>query len=400
MTLLTEEITEQTIWEGTIAEMGPLDSSTHPELSIPEGFLNQVKASDNDPLFVTVEIEAGMSKSKRKWKPEHLKLVVDKVNKDRMAGNLGHPLLDPQVYERGFPDPQVVWVVGKMTGTNTAAFKGYVLKSGKSRELLEMGLIDGVSIFGDSRMKPIQGGYEVLDFNPETIDFARKGRSGMKSRVVSLTGEQSTERGGTVEARDIAALSVDEIKTHAPLVHKAIQDEALAPLTAKVGEMEAMVGTLQPDADLLAEIKKLLKLTDGENPLEKVTNLIQKIEDSASAEIKDFVKSLISKKVKTERGQALVGRLIGEMHSEYEGPLTEELKKQIETDFTSKIEGDEDIKTLVGEMAPFNDDNSGSGSGGSHVGGRSRAGAGRGRGEPADGVVRRTDNLVVRKQRV
>jgi hypothetical protein len=194
MTVNADEITEHVIWEGRISEMWTDTPTSHLDLTIPADFMDKVKASDEKPLFVTVEVEAGISKSKRKWKPEHLQQVIDKVNNGRMAGNLGHPLLKQEEYESAFPEPQVVWAAGKMVSANTAAFKGYVLKSAKARGYLELGLIDGVSIFGDSRMKPTRDGYEVISFDPETIDFARKGRSGMKSRIVALTGEQAPKR--------------------------------------------------------------------------------------------------------------------------------------------------------------------------------------------------------------
>lgn len=404
MTGVVTEINELAVWEGTIAEMGPYDTTTKHDLQVPSEFLERVRKSDSDPMFVTVEIEAGISKSKRIWKSSHLQQVVDKVNKERMSGNLGHPLLDQKKWESEFPEPQVVWTTAKMVGTNTAAFKGYILKSAKAREYLEMGLIDGVSVFGDSGMRPTPNGYEIVRFDPETIDFARKGRSGMTSRIVSLTGEQETSRGGAVEPKDVAALSPDEIKNHAPLVYKAIQDEAVTPLNTKIGEMETAVGTLQPQVDILGEIKKLLKLQDGDNPVEKITSLITQIEEAGSAEVKAFVASLVEKKVKTERGRKLVARLIGEMHTAYDGPLDDETKKKIEADFTAKVEEDDDIKELIGEMAPFNegneDGNKNGGQGGTGLGGRSRAGSTRGRTDGENGIVKQNENITVRKVKV
>jgi hypothetical protein len=392
---ISNEIHEEIVWEGTIAEMGAYDTTTRPGLRIPADFLNTVQENDDDPMFVTVEVSAGWSRSKRNWKPEHLKKVVDKVNKDRMAGCLGHPLLDSKEHERGFPMPQVAWAVATMEG-DKATFKGYVLKKAEARELLKLGLIDGVSIFGDSKMRPVQGGYEVISFEPETIDFARKGRSGMTSRVVSLTGEQAIERGGTVDAKDIAALSEDEIRTHAPLLVREIERKAVEPVEAKVGEMTTSIAALQPEVDVLGEIKKLLKLEDGENPVEKLTAFITKVEDAASSGIKEYINEIVAKKVKSTRGQALVKRLIGEMHEDYEGPLTDDLKKKIEDDVVAKIDGDDDIKSLVGEMTSGNEDRE-TRHGAPPLGGRSRMGAERGRGDGDDGVVSKNDNLVVRK---
>lgn len=400
---VTEEINDVVELAGHIAEMGPYETSTRPDLVVPGDFLAKIKATDDDPLFVTVTVEAGWSESKRLWKTEHLRKVVNKVNKDRMAGNLGHPLLDPKAYEREFPKPQVVWAAATLEN-DTATFKGYVLKSAEAREYLKMGLIDGVSIFGDSTMKPVKGGYEVVGFEPETIDFARKGRSGMKSKVVALTGEQAPGRtgGDAVDPKEIAALSPEEIKTHAPLVFRAIQEEATVPLTEKIGEMTTAADAVKPEIDLLGKIKELLKLSDGEDPVTKLGNLIERIEEAGSSEIKAYIKELIAKKVKTTRGQALVGRLIGEMHTEYDGPLTEDLKKKIETDFEAKVEGDEVVKELVGEMSTTRGNGGGEGEGGSSLGGRSRAGAQRGRENNGgtDGVVRQTQRLTVRSAKL
>lgn len=155
---------------------------------------------------------------------------------------------------------------------------------------------------------------------------------------------------------------------------------------------------------MLAEIKKLLKLTDGENPVEKLTNLITRIEEAGSADIRAYVKELVAKKVKSTRGQALLGRLIGEMHTEYEGPLDDDLKKKITDDFNAKIEGDEDIKELVGEMASSSSDDDDNREGPRALGGRSRAGAHRGTfgegGNSAgtDGVVKTNERITVRKK--
>jgi hypothetical protein len=396
---MSNEIQEHDDIYGRIGEMGTADAIAI-DLPVNEAFLNRVRAEDENPMFVTAEVESGWSRSKRHWKPEHLRKVVDLVNSKNMGGVLGHPLLNKEDHDSAFPKPQVLWVAAKLTengGKAVARFKGYVLKSAEAREYLKLGLIDGVSIFGDTRMKPVQGGYEVIAFDPESIDFARMGRAGMKSRVVALAGEQASE-GGKVEPKDIAALQPEEIKTHAPLVFKAIQDEGRAEVETKVGEQATAIAELQPQVDLLAEIRKLLKLEDGDNPLEKVTNLIERIEGASASEIKDHLKALIAKKIKTERGQALVGRLIGEMHTNYEGPLTDDLKKKIEEDFNALTESDEEIKTLVGEMASFRDDDSRGGEGGAGLGGRSRAGSSRGRSENEDGIVRKTENITVRKR--
>lgn len=200
-----------------------------------------------------------------------------------------------------------------------------------------------------------------------------------------------------MEPKDIAALQVDEIKTHAPLLFAAIRDEGKSEVQTLVGEQTTLVAELQPQAEMLVAIKQALKLADGENPVEKVTNLLKQIEDASASEIKSFIKELVAKKVKTERGQALLHRLIGEMHVEYAGQeLDDALKTKITADFDKKAEEDEHIKELVGEMAPFAETNGGS-TGGAALGGRSRAGDDRGRVKD-NGVVSQNANLTVRKR--
>lgn len=410
MTNIVEQVYEDHLIS-RIGEMGSLDSMTD-DLLVPSDFLQRVKESDDDPMFVTVEVESGMSISKRNWKPEHVRQVVDKVNNGRMAGNLGHPLIDKDAYEREFPKPQVVWVAAKAReagGKLIGKFKGYVLKSAEAREYLKLGLIDGVSWFGNISMRPLPGGgYDVVSFDPETLDFARKGRSGLSSRVLSLAGEMASE-GGQVEAKDIAALSEDELRTHAPLLVREIERKVTEPLNAKVGEQATAITAAEPEIEIANKVRELLGLAEGENPVEKLTNVLTAVEDGAKKEIRDFINSLVSKKVKTTRGQAVLARVlnVGEMASEYEGDLDDDLKKKIETDFDKKIEGDDTTKALVGEMGgwvdpPAENENRSRSQGGSQVGGRSRAGEGRGRENFSsdDGVVRRTDNITVRKVKV
>jgi hypothetical protein len=392
---------EDTIF-GRVGEMGTFEVGS--DLPVPSVLLDKIKAKDDDPMFVTAEVESGWSKSKRNWKPEHLRKVVDMVNNQTMGGVLGHPLLkDPKAYESDFPEPQVLWVKAgsrEVGGKLVARFKGYVLKSAKAREYLHLGLIDGVSIFGPTKMKPVQGGYDVVDFSPESIDFARKGRSGMTSRVVALAGEQMTG-GNSMDAKDIAAISEDEIRTHAPLLVKEIERKALEPVETKIGEQATLVAELQPEADLFSKVKELLKIADGENVLDKVENLLKTVEDASMAGIKSYLGALISKKVKTPRVQAIVNReIVGEMTKDYAGQeLTDELRKKIEVDFVDRIENDDELKVIVGEMAPFEDGGKGGNGmnrGGASLGGRSAAGEKRGRGDEQAS----RGSLTITKQRI
>ena len=204
-----------------------------------------------------------------------------------------------------------------------------------------------------------------------------------------------------MEPREIAALSPAEVREHAPLVFKAIQDEGKTDLETKVGEQATAIATLEPQAEIATKVRELLHLTEGENVIEKLTTLMESIEEGAKTEIKDFVNALIEKKVKTTRGKAIVNRLLGEMHTEYEGPLTAELKTKIESDFDAKVEEDDDVKALVGEMAGWDEGKTnGKTNGGASLGGRTKSGDERGREDFGNDetVVRKTGRLTVRKR--
>jgi hypothetical protein len=380
-----------------IAEMGSLDTLTL-DVPVEAAKIAKIKERDPEAMFVIAEVESGWSGSKRNWTPTIVENAVKQINTKKPVGVLGHPLLkNDKAYETEFPDPQVVWLGGISTRQGNkvvARFKGYVLPGARARVLLENDAIDGVSWFGDTTLRPVKGGYEVVDFELESIDFARKGRSGMKSRIVTLTGEQESRGGTTVEPKDIAALDENELRTHAPLLVKEIERQATEPLNTKVGEMEAAVEAAKPELDILAKIKELMKLAEGENPIEKLQKLFAQIEETASKDVKDFIKSLVAKKVKDEKGQSIVNRMLGEMHSEYDGKtLDDALKTKIEEDFNSKVEADDDIKAVIGEMGGDGGREVIDGRGGAHLGGQSKPGE-----ERMQGKTTETENITRRKR--
>ena len=391
---------------GRVAEMSAL-AHANDGLTVPADFLDKVKSDDPDPVFVTVEIESGLSKSNLLWKPEHVKKAVDKVNQQRMGGNLGHPLLDKEKYERDFPKPQVVWVAARLKEAGNKAvgvFKGYVLKSAEAREYLKLGLIDGVSWFGDTTMRPRkEGGFEITNFEPETIDFARKGRSGMPTRVLALAGEMSSGKENGVDPKEIAALSEDELRENNPLLVREIERKVTEPLTEKVGEQTATIEAQKAEVDVTAEIRKLLKLGEGENIIEKIEALLTKLDEATTADVREYIKEVVGKKVKSKTGQAIVHRLLGEMHTDYAGKtLDDSLKKEIEEAVEQRIEADEDVKALVGEMADMRESGgSGEERGGSRVQGRSRVGEMRHEGNVIEGDKEtRRGALKVRRVRL
>ncbi len=405
MPVLEEFIVETTsdAFIDVVAEMAN-DSTSALEVPVDRAKLEKYMNADPDlhpAKFVTVEIKSGFSKSKRLWRPEILEGIAKQINEQHPVGNKGH--IKKEDYETVYPEPQTVWLgatVHRNGNQSVLRVKGYNLPDSTIRRDLQFDAVNGVSVYGKSKLRPISGGHEVLEFDLETIDWSRKNRSGMAAQVVAVTAENAPAGGKTVEPKDVAALSEEEIRAHAPLLVKELERKAVATLDSKIGEMTTKVEAADADAEVVTKLKELLKLSEGENVVEKITTLVSKIEDTAKSEIKEFIRELVARKVKTERGQGLVLRLVGEMESEYDGSLTDDLKAKIETDFNAKIDGDEDVKAIIGEMGAF--ESTGRGRGGASLGGKSRAGESHGRtgaGE-SSGVVRQTGNLTVTKRRL
>jgi hypothetical protein len=226
----------------------------------------------------------------------------------------------------------------------------------------------------------------------ESIDWSRKNRSGMRGRVVAVTSEMEGRK--EVEPKDIAALDEQELRTHAPLLVKEIEEKAKEPLTTKIGEMETAATATAPAVETVGTLREKLGLDENGNVVESVVELLEKVEGVARKEIRDYVDKAIEKLAgKNERAQRIVRRLVGEMESDYEGTLDDDMKAKIDADLTKAVEEDEDVKAVIGEMSSEEEIPTG----GRALGGRSA----RPEGSPTpdnEGIIKDTENLTVRKR--
>jgi hypothetical protein len=373
-----------------VAEIGAVDTATDVPIS-PET-IERIKEQDDDPLFVTVEIEEGMSRSNRLWTPESLKSIARQVNEKLPVGYKGHikEQDDPFV----LPDPQTIWLGAnaiQRNGKTVCRVKGYVL-SPEMKKNIRLKAVDGVSVRGDAVLSPRKGGtVEVKDFDLESIDWARKGRSGMKNRIVAVTAEM--EGGKSVEPKDIAALTEDELRQHNGLLVKEIENKVKTPLQDTVAEQTEKLQKAEKEQTLLNSIREKLGLDENADILENLSSILDKVEGAVKTEVRNFIKDVVGKKVKTEQGQKLVLRMVGEMEVKPEvnqdGTLSDKTKNEIETKLNETFDKDEDVKAIVSEQVTLKE---GAG-GGAGLGGK-RAPHGYDRGES-----RENENIVVGETR-
>lgn len=358
--------------ESRISEMGSADIGT--DIPLPAGKLDQIKARDNDPKFLVVEIEQtdlAKGTSQAEWPGSIIRSIAEQVNKKKPVGYLGH--IPENEDKTAFPPVQAVWlgaVVREIGSKTVARIKGYLMPNSNARDYVELEAVDGVSVRGDATMSRKKGGgWVVKNFSLESIDFARKGRAGMPTRLVAVTSEM--EGGNRVEPKDIAAIDEDELRSHAPLLVKEIERKATEPLETKVSEMEIAATAAEPKITAFDEICGKLGVGDGENPVEKLVVLMEKVEGAAKAHVQALVDKAVEKVAgKNERAQSIVKRLVGEQAivDEFKdrGENDKDLEGEIQKRVSEMIEDDEDVKAIVSEMT-----DPGESTGGSHMGGRS-----------------------------
>jgi len=317
-----------------------------------EDQVSEIVQGDENPLFATFVIESGWSKTKRYWTPEVLDSIREQVNgaSEPVVGYMGH--IKPEDDSFSFPEIQLQWVkAGLQTSSDRTKLlvKGYVLPGTKARDYLARKLVRTISVSGKALLERIQGGVSVKDFDLQSIDLSRPGRAGMKTALVSLTSEMES---GEVKPEEIAALTENELRAHNPTLVKTIEDTVKAPLETKVSEMESEVEEAKPTVDLMAEIRKALKLDEGGDVLAALSEIKEKAVQAAKSAKDRMFDEVLEKKFKNENTRTLVKRLLvsemetSEDEEEEEGDEGDKMKK-IEEMVNSKIDEDEELKALI-----------------------------------------------------
>lgn len=355
--------------EFRVSEIGAVDVA--PDVPMSNERVNRIKAQDTDPMFLVIEIEEGMSKSKRQWPGSVLRSISEQVNEKLPVGYRGHIKDEDDPFV--FPEPQIAWLgaaVSERSGKTVVRAKGYVLNS-EAKRLIGLGVLNEFSVRGNASQTPlVGGGLEVKTFDLESIDFARPNRGGMKTKIISITSEM--EGGNQVDGKDIAALTEEELRAHNPLLVNKIETDAKGNLETKVAEQETALKGAEDKDTLLQSIRQKLGLDESADVLENLTAIMDRVEGAVRTEVRTFIKEKVADKVKNERGQQLVLRMVGEMQDvtpavDDTGKLTDATKKAIEDKLNDTFENDEDVKAIVSEQIVTVS------SGGSNLGGRARS---------------------------
>lgn len=318
----------------------------------------EITDGDDDPRFATFVIESGWSKSKRYWGPELFGEVVSEIQKaatsEPIVGYLGHIKPDDDGY--AFPEIQLQWAGAKLLSAGDKAklaVKAYVLPGTKGRDYLRRKIAKTVSWRGQAAIEPFEKGVKVKKFQIESIDLSRPRKAGMSAKLVGALTSEMEERSDKVKTEEIAALTENELRAHAPQLVKAIEDGATTPLNMKIGEMETEAKAAEPTLKLVPQLRGILGLKDDADDVSVIQAAISKIKAEGKTLRESLLDSVLAKRFKdADKGDvALLRRvLVGEMDGVEISGDGEADEKAISEMVTKVIDEDENIKKTVSEM--------------------------------------------------
>lgn len=350
-------------------EMAVNDVPLNPSIDIAA-----LKAGDDDPMEVVVEVPAGKSKRGWNYMPSALQRIVGEVMDQGLPGILGHQ--KSSEVETQFPTPVTHWV-GAMWRDGKAYFRGVIDKAAPDlKRWIRAKTVREVSIFGVPTLQTYAGETQVVDYAPLSIDWTPVGRNGMPTRVVAVSGEMAmdvidSKINGGVRVMTLAELLAELRKLGARPAQvigemnwndvKLLAKELGWKLDEVAGEMDEKRWTaLQAAVKAVGEMSQVF----GLGPESKLDELVGKVKggvqfvgemavalglakDAKPEDILAAGKVARQTQVQASKAQhvQLVDKVIGEMvTAEAARPLVKRML-QVKEDASEA-----DIKTAVGEM--------------------------------------------------
>jgi hypothetical protein len=326
---------------------------------LPADLISEITAGDDDPRFATVVIDSGWSKSKRLWGSEIFDSVAEQINRssdEPIVGYLGHITPDQDPF--AFPEIHFQWLRSRVQKTATGAriaIKGYVFPGTLGRKYLEKRVARTFSWAGKAAQVPFEKGVKITDFQIKSIDLARPRSAGMSAVLVGGLTSEMEETEDKVKPDEIAALQPNELRAHAPALVKSIEDEATAPLSTKISEMETDATKVKPVIDLIPNLKKALGLNDDVDEVGVIEATLTHLKAEGKKLRESVLDAVLAKRFKggQDADRALVRRvLVGEMQSRDLKLTGEEEKdeKVVSEMVTEIVDADASLKTLISEM--------------------------------------------------
>lgn len=256
-----------------IAILTPAEADSA-EVPFAEGFdLEALKLVDADPVFATVKIKASNGDQGKGplYDEALLQKLATQFNTKRPPGYKGHQR--PEDVEWQYREPVTAWVGARYgtgaDGTGELLVKGYVPTTASDLrtqlKLAEAGadMVNSVSIFG--MRETDKSSNRVTDFDLWSLDWTPKGRAGMETELVTVSGELAKENEMTRE-EVIAGLTAQDVPA-------AIAD----------GFRAEGVASVEADVTLAGEMRVILELDDEVDP-DAVVEAVRGLTSKAKAD--------------------------------------------------------------------------------------------------------------------
>lgn len=309
--------------------------------------IKELTKDDDDPLFVTVEaLNPQISRNKRIWSEDIIKDVAKQILSKKPDAYKGH--LKEADRDSASPTAQTIWLgatMKNMDGKLRLFIKGYVMPYAKElkqylRAAKAAGKRVSVSVYGEALQKwnSVKKAYDMLQFNLESIDWARPGSEGVPGTgFLQLASEMS--KGDEIMDREdvIKSVTVSEMKSINEGLYKEIRQEGeVDAKNAIVQEMQTKIDEAEAKAKEFSDA-----LPEG---VEKTPSVIQEMVSSHNSLLESYLGGQIESKVSSKGVRSIVNRqVVSEMAGQFR-------TKALVDAMLEKVLSSEEVKCIVQEM--------------------------------------------------
>jgi hypothetical protein len=303
---------------GEVAVLTPSEAEPY-EVPFAAGFdFDALKSVDEDPFFATIRIQGGRGDqgAGAVYDDTILQSIESQINEKRPPGYKGHQ--DPEKTDWEYREPVTAWVGAKFVpgadGHGELIVKGYVPTTAPDLrtqlQLAESGadVVNSVSIFGVREIENDQ----VKSFDLWSLDWTPKGRAGMQTELLAVSGEQKAKEDDDMaltREEVIASLKPEEVPEH---LVEGIRKSALEGVSGKAALADEIGKLLGLDEDESAElVEKVKELVVSRETADLDAKLDEVLEDKVKAEMaRAAVKDAILPKLKsTSTDEEIAGEI-------------------------------------------------------------------------------------------
>jgi len=287
--------------------------------------LSALKAGDEDPMEVVVEVPAGRSTRGWNYKPSAIQAIVKHVQEKTLSGFLGHQ--KPEEIESEFKPPVTHWV-GAVWRNGKGYFRGVIDAAAKDlKRWIKSNRVNQVSIFGVPRLVKTAGETEVVDYTPLSIDWAPLDRAGMPTRIVTVGEMDQIIGGGEIMTFQELIAMLKKMLNGREITLGHLAGEMGWTASGLAGELDAKwLEAVKNNEELLGKIREVLGITGEMDVTARAKEAYEALEEKKKAGQAELIDQVVKEKVTGEMAQSLVKKMLTVL----EGATKEQIAGEID----------------------------------------------------------------------